>query len=201
MGYRAAEMADVPFTTLRDRLIVYIRHFRPAVMFIPNPYTEFDRVLDRYYTGRAAEDAWRAASFENFAPPFQEFGLEPHLTPELYYYSQPFDPRRRDAESASTFVPEPKIVDIGAIFDKKLKAVQALRTINYINAMRLKQRLTSTGRKLPLLDAVNEQAVNALVEQNVRGLAKIGASGTSHKMAEEFRYAGVSFRIPAKYLK
>jgi LmbE family N-acetylglucosaminyl deacetylase len=201
MGYRAAEMADVPFTTLRDRLIVYIRHYRPAVMFIPNPYTEFDRVLDRYYTGRAAEDAWRAASFENFAPPFQEFGLEPHLTPELYYYSQPFDPRRRDAESASTFVPEPKIVDIGAIFDKKLKAVQALRTINYSNAMRLKQRLTSTGRKLPLLDAVNEQAVNALVEQNVRGLAKIAASGTSHKMAEEFRYAGVSFRIPAKYLK
>jgi LmbE family N-acetylglucosaminyl deacetylase len=201
MGYRAAEMADVPFTTLRDRLIVYIRHYRPAVMFIPNPYTEFDRVLDRYYTGRAAEDAWRAASLENFAPPFQDFGLEPHLTPELYYYSQPFDPRRRDVESTSTFVPEPKIVDVGAMFDKKLKAVQALRTINYSAAMRLKQRLTATGRRLPLLDVVNEQAVNALVEQNVRGLAKIAASGTSYKMAEEFRYAGLSFRIPTKYLK
>src|SRR5439155_7915282 len=67
MGYRAAEMADVPFTSLRDRLIVYIRHYRPAVMVIPNPYTEFDRVLDRYYTGRASEDAWRAARRENFA--------------------------------------------------------------------------------------------------------------------------------------
>src|SRR5262249_23941231 len=30
MGYRAAEMADVPFTSLRDRLIVYIRHYRPT---------------------------------------------------------------------------------------------------------------------------------------------------------------------------
>ena len=96
MGYRAAEMADVPFTSLRDRLIVYIRHYKPTIMFIPNPYTEFDRVLDRYYTGRAAEDAWRAASLENFVPPFQEFGLKPHLTPELYYYAQPVDPRRRD---------------------------------------------------------------------------------------------------------
>src|SRR5712691_581603 len=201
MGYRAAEMADVPFTSLRDRLIVYIRHYRPAVMFIPNPYTEYDRVLDRYYTGRAAEDAWRAASLENFAPPFQEFGLKPHLTPELYYYAQPFDARRRDEESTPTFVPELKIVDIGPTFDTKLKAVQALRTINYSQSMRLKQRLTSTGRRLALLDAVNEQAVNALVEQNVRGLAKIAASGTGYGMAEEFRYAGVSFRTPAKYLK
>src|SRR5436309_4764045 len=197
MGYRAAEMADVPFTTLRDRLIVYIRHYRPAVLFIPNPYTEYDRVLDRYYTGRAAEDAWRAASLQNFAPPFQDFGLEPHLTPELYYYSQPFDPRRRDAESAATFVPEPKILDISATFDKKLKAVQSLKTINCSSAMRLKQRLTSSGRRLPLLDAVNEPAVNAPWEQNVRGLAKVAAGGTSHTMAEEFRYAGVSFRIPA----
>ena len=201
MGYRAAEMADIPFTSLRDRLIVYIRHYKPSVMFIPNPYTEFDRVLDRYYTGRAAEDAWRAASLENFAPPFQEFGLKPHLTPELYYYAQPLDPRRRDPESTPTFVPEVKIVDIGATFDKKLKAIQALRTINYSMTMRLKQQLTSTGRKLPALDVVNEEAVNELVEQNVRGLAKIAANGTSYKMAEEFRYAGVSFRIPGKYLR
>lgn len=201
LGYRAAEMADVPFTSLRDRLIVYIRHYKPSVMFIPNPYTEFDRVLDRYYTGRAAEDAWRAASLENFAPPFQDFGLKPHLTPELYYYAQPLDPRRRDPESSSTFVPEVKIVDIRATFDKKLKAIQALKTINYSMTMRLKQRLTSTGRKLPALDVVNEQAVNSLVEQNVRGLAQIAANGTANKMAEEFRYTGLSFRIPGKYLK
>jgi len=101
MGYRAAELADVPFTTLRDRLIIYIRHYRPTVMFIPNPYTEYDRVLDRYYTGRAAEDAWRAASLDNYVPPFGALGLKPHLTPELYYYSQPLDPRRREPGSSA----------------------------------------------------------------------------------------------------
>jgi hypothetical protein len=67
--------------------------------------------------------------------------------------------------------------------------------------MRLKQRLISTGRKLSLLDRVNDEGVNALVEENVRGLAKIASNGTSHKMAEEFRYAGISFRIPSKYRK
>jgi LmbE family N-acetylglucosaminyl deacetylase len=189
MGYRAAELEDVPFTTLRDRLMVYVRHYRPAVMFIPNPYTEYDRVLDRYYTGRAAEDAWRAASIENYLPPFGALGLKPHITPELYYYAQPLDPRRNDPESTATFVPQPKTVDISATFDKKLKAMQALKTINYSTAMRLKERLTSSGRKLPLLDVVNDATVSKLVEENVRGLGK----------TEEFRYAGVEYRIPAKY--
>lgn len=199
MSYRAEELADVPFTTLRDRLMIYIRHYRPAVMFIPNPYTEYDRVLDRYYTGRAAEDAWRAASLENYLPPFGAAGLKPHLTPELYYYAQPVDPRRRDPESTATFVPQPKTVDISRAFDKKLKAAQALKTINHSNAMRLKTQLSATGRRLPLLDVVNESAINGLVEQNVRGLARISAGGTSYSLAEEFRYAGAEFRIPAKY--
>jgi hypothetical protein len=44
MGYRAHELADVPFTSLRDRLILDIRHYRPTAMFIPNPYAEYDRV-------------------------------------------------------------------------------------------------------------------------------------------------------------
>jgi LmbE family N-acetylglucosaminyl deacetylase len=201
LGYRSAELADVPFTTLRDRLMVYIRHYRPRVMFIPNPYTEYDRVLDRYYTGRAAEDAWRSASLENYLPPFGASGLKPHLTPELYYYAQPFDPRRRDPESTATFVPETKLVDISPTFGRKLKAVQALRTVNHSAAMRLKTRLASSGRKLPLLAEVNEASINKLVEENVRGLAKLAAAATPYTMAEEFRYAGVNYRIPAKYLQ
>ena len=199
MGYRASELADVPFTTLRDRLMVYIRHYRPAAMFIPNPYTEYDRVLDRHYTGRAAEDAWRAASLENYLPPFSASGLKPHVTPELYYYAQPLDPRRREPESTPTFVPQPTVLDISKTFDRKLKAVQALKTINYATAMRLKARLTSTGRKLPTLDVVNEASINKLVEENLRGLAKTASAASTHSMAEEFRYAGLEYRIPAKY--
>ena len=121
LGYRAAELADVPFTTIRDRIVFYIRHYKPQVLFIPNPYTEFERVLDRYYTGRAAEDAWRAAAFENYQPPFAEVGLQPHLTPELYYYALPVDPRRNEPESTATFVPQPKTIDIAKTFQRKVK--------------------------------------------------------------------------------
>lgn len=201
LGYRGGEMGAVSFTELRDKLIFYIRLYKPRVLFIPNPYNEYDRVLDRYYTGWAAEDAWRAAGFENFAPPQGEAGLKPHQTPELYYYGQPFDPRRREAESTPTFVPEYKAVDIAPALARKIKAAQALRTINYSMAHRLKDRLTETQRRLRLLDTLDDKAVNGLVQKNVEGLAGIAAQGSSYKAAEEFHYAGLHFRIPSKYLR
>lgn len=189
LGYRQWELADVSFTELRDRIIFYIRHYRPEVMFVPNPYTEYDRVLDRYYTGAAAEDAWRAAALANYQPAHAEAGLGPHLTPELYYYAPPVDPRRREPETTSTFAPQPKTVDITATFARKLRAAQALKTVNHSLAARLRDRLNATHRRLRLLDTVDDRSVNQLVEINLRGLG----------MTEEFRYAGVEYQIPAKY--
>lgn len=199
LGYRGYDLGGVSFTEIRDRLIFLIRHYKPTVMFIPNPYTEFDRVVDRFYTGRAAEDAWRAAALENYQPPYADAGMRPHLTPELYYYAQPHDPYRREPESTATFVPQPKFVDIAAQLDRKIRAAQAFSTSNENMARRLAERLASTGRTLPLLATVNDGSIAKLVEENVRGLAAVNAKETPHRAAEEFRYAGVEFRIPRKY--
>lgn len=201
LGYRAGELADVPFTTLRDKLIFYIRHYKPAVLFLPNPYTEYERVFDRYHTGRAAEDAWQAAALENYLPPFTASGLKPHIVPEVYYFSQPVDPRRRDPESTETFVPQVKQTDIAATLAAKEKAAQALKTTNDAMARRLKARLDASNRRLPLLQTINDASINALVHQNIEGLSRLAAQGTSFKAAEEFRYAGLAYQIPAKYRK
>jgi LmbE family N-acetylglucosaminyl deacetylase len=201
LGYRSGELAGVSFTEIRDRLIFYIRLYKPRLMFIPNPYNEYDRVLDRYYTGWAAEDAWRSAGFGNYAPPLGEAGLAPHQTTELYYYGQPLDPRRREAESTATFVPEQKAIDISAYLARKVKAAQALRTINSSLARRLNNRLTETGRRLRLLDTIDDDSIDRLAQKNVEGLAAIAAEGTGYRAAEEFHYAGLHFRIPSKYLQ
>ena len=201
LGYRAGELGGVSPTELRDRIMFYIRLYKPDVMFIPNPYAEYVEVLDRFYVGQAAEDARRAAALPNHQPPFQIAGLATHLTPELYYYAQPFDPRRREAESTATFVPQPKVVDIAPTLDKKLRAVLALKTINHSMAMRIKERLESSGRRLPLLDTVDEESINELAGINVRKLAAIAARDTDHQQAEEFHYAGVEYQIPSKYLQ
>ena len=199
LGYRSSELREVPFSTMRDRLIFYIRVHKPKVMFIPNPYTEHERNHDRHYTGRAAEDAWRAAAFPNYLPATKDTDLKPHLTPALYYYASPVDPHRREAESTETFVPQPKMVDISATLDKKLKAAKALKTINHSLAMRLKKRLDSTDRHLGVLGKVDERSIDKLTEERVRGLSAVAAEGTSYEAAEEFRYAGLEFRIPAMY--
>ncbi len=199
LGYRAGELADIPFTTLRDKLIFYIRHYKPGILFLPNPYIEYERAFDRHHTGRAAEDAWNAAALENHLPPFTASGLKPHLVPEVFYFGQPVDPRRRDAESTETFVPQVKQFDIAATLATKEKAAQALKTTNDAVARRLKARLDTTNRRLPALQAINEASINALVHENILGLARIAAQGTSFQAAEEFRYAGLAYRIPAKY--
>ena len=201
LGYRAGELGGVSPTEIRDRLIFYVRLYKPDVMFIPNPYAEYVEVLDRFYTGQAAEEARRAAALENFQPPHAEAGLKTHITPELYYYAQPADPRRREPESPATFVPQPKTVDIAKTFGRKLRAAQALETANRSLAMRIKDRLASTKRRLPLLDDVNEDSINRLIGINLTKLAEIAAEGTSFKQAEEFHCAGVEYQIPAAYRK
>jgi LmbE family N-acetylglucosaminyl deacetylase len=198
-GYRSSEFRDVPHTTMRDRLIFLIRHHRPAVLMFPNPHTEHDRNLDSYYIGAAAEDAWHCARYQNFLPAPGPRVLEPYVVPEVSYYAPPLDPRRREPESSATFVPQPVQIDIEPSFPKKLRAAQALRTVNRSMAMRLKQSLEASGRRLPLLDSVEDGPVGKLAEENLRGLALICAKGSSYTMAEEFRYAGIEYGIPAKY--
>lgn len=198
LGYRAGELAGVSPTELRDRIMFYVRLHRPDVMFIPNPYAEYVEVLDRHYTGMAAEEARRIAALPNHQLAFAQAGLQPHATPELYYYAQPVDPRRREAESTATFVPQPKVLDISASLEKKIRAAQALKTINYSLAQRIRQRLDASGRRLPLLDKVDDASVNKLTETNVRGLAALCAKDSNFREAEEFHYAGKDYQVPQK---
>lgn len=197
LGYRAGELGGVSQTELRDRILFYVRSVKPDVMFIPNPYAEYVEVVDRHYTGMAAEEARRIAPLRNHQPPHAFVGLEPHTVRELYYYAQPLDPRRREPEGPAQFVPQPVVKDIAATFTKKTQAAQALATVNQGMAMRLKERLESTGRRLPLLDQPNPAAIAKLVAINVKGLAEICAKDSPHKLAEEFHYAGPDYQLPA----
>jgi LmbE family N-acetylglucosaminyl deacetylase len=197
-GYPAGELRNVPHTTLRDRLITLIRRHRPALLIIPNPHTEHDRHLDSYYAGAAAEDAWHAARFANSLP---ALGLAPYATPEVYYYAPPVDPRRRETEAGPAFVPQPVQVDISPWLAKKLAAARELKTINRARAERLRERLAAAGQRLPLLATVDAAAAARLAEENLRGLAALGAEGSNYALAEEFRHAGVEYGIPAKYLR
>ena len=201
LGYRSGELAGVQHTELRDRILFYIRKYKPQVLFFPNPYAEYVEVLDRFYVGKAAEDAWRSAPLENVQPAFASVGLKGHVVDEVYYYAQPFDPRRREPESTATFVPQPTVRDVKAVISKKVRAAQALTTANESMARRIRQRLDATGRRLPLLDEITLESINELVSINVRRLAEMAAKDSDYELAEEFHYAGIEYQIPSKYLE
>lgn len=201
LGYRSGELAGVQHTELRDRILFYIRKYKPQILFFPNPYAEYVEALDRFYVGKAAEDAWRSAPLVNVQPAFANVGLEAHVVDEVYYYAQPFDPRRREPESTATFVPQPTVRDIAGSIEKKTRAAQALETANESMAQRIKQRLDATGRRLPLLDTINESSIDELVSINVQNLARMAAQDSAYELAEEFHYAGIEFQIPKKYLE
>lgn len=201
LGYRSGELGGVQHTELRDRILFFMRKYKPQTVFIPNPYAEYVEVLDRFYIGKAAEDAWRSAPLENVQPAFARVGLEGHVIDEVYYYAQPVDPRRHEPESTATFVPQPTVRDVGAVIDKKIRAARALKTANESMARRIKQRLEATGRQLPLLNEVNEDSIGELVSINVRRLAEMAAKDSGFELAEEFHYAGIEYQIPSKYLE
>jgi LmbE family N-acetylglucosaminyl deacetylase len=191
LGYRSGELGAISPTELRDRITFLIRRYRPRVIFIPNPYTHHDDDLDHMHAGSAAEEAARAASLQNFQPPYKLAGLEPYLAPEIYYFGPPVDPEQSQPESTSTFVPQPKTVDITADFDRKLQAVEALKTQNRAIAKDVSQRLVRRGKRLPLLDRIDEASVKSLAETRLRNLG----------MTERFLYAGIDYQIPASYRK
>ena len=198
LGYASGELRNVPHTTMRDRVMLLIRQQRPTVLVIPNAHTEHDRNLDSYYAGAAAEDAWHGARFGNYLP---ATGGGTYIVPEVYYYAPPVDPRRREPEAGATFVPQPAQVDIGPYFAKKLAAAREMKTVNRARAERLKERLAAAGKRVALLDRLDDAAAAKLAEENLRGLAELGAAGSKYTMAEEFRHAGVAYGIPAKYLR
>lgn len=200
LGYRAGELGGVSPTELRDRIMFYVRLTKPEVMFIPNPYAEYVEVLDRHYAGMAAEEARRTATMPNHQPAHAIAGLSPHTVNELYYYAAPVDPRRREPEGPAQFVPQPVVKDIAGTFARKLRAAQALKTINHAMAAAIHRRLEDTGRRLPLFDrGVTEAAVAKLVEENVRGLATLCAKDSPFRQAEEFHHAGPDYQIPQRY--
>ena len=198
LGYASGELRNVPHTTMRDRVMLLIRQQRPTVLVIPNAHTEHDRNLDSYYAGAAAEDAWHGARFGNYLP---AAGAGTYLVPEVYHYAPPVDPRRREPEAGATFVPKPARVDIGPWFAKKLTAAREMKTVNRARAERLKERLAAAGKRVALLERLDDAAAEKLAEENLRGLAELSAGGSNYAMAEEFRHAGIEYGIPAKYLR
>ncbi len=197
LGHKAGELGQLSSTELREELFTLIRYFQPRILFIPDPYIHYDPDRDHFYVGKMAEEAWGYSGGGMFAPELARAGLSPYGAPEIYYYAagRPYRPGE-GGEGQARFRP----VDIGSTFERKLRALLALKTTNRLYALQTQQRLREAGRS-NAMPAVNEAATDALVRAFVEELAQTIGRKHGFRYGEEFNYVGVTGGLPEHILE
>jgi LmbE family N-acetylglucosaminyl deacetylase len=193
LGHKSGELGYISSTELRSEIFGLIRYFKPQVIVIPDPYIHYDENRDHFYVGKMAEEAWGYSGGETFGPELQRMGLQPYGAPEVYYYAtgRPYRPGEGGDEPAR-FRP----VNVTATFDRKLKAILALRTTNRLYATQTRQRLMDAGHLDPRLANLDDNSINALVQAYLEELASTIGKKHGFRYGEEFNYVGVAQGLP-----
>jgi LmbE family N-acetylglucosaminyl deacetylase len=178
MAHKSGETGYVSSTEMRNQLFALIRHLRPQIIFIPDPYVHYQADQDQYYVGKMAEEAWGYSGAGTFANEVERMGFKPYGAPEIYYYavSRPYR-SGEGAEGQAKFLP----VDITSTIDIKCGALELLRTRNRVQAMRA---LRSGALPQPL----DELSVRRFIRAYAEELAETIGKRHGFRYGEEFNH-------------
>lgn len=179
LDFRNDEMDWVPETEVRGRLIMLFRKLKPWTVMSFDPSAKYEENPDHKKTARATEDACWTSQGHLFFPEHFTVGLKRWVVLERLYWARQLD----DSDIN-------KVVDITSTIDRKIRAVQAHKTMMRHTAYSLKEKLEQAGLRLPLLDTINDESVNKLVDIQTRERA--AAHGKKHGM----QYAELFHHIP-----
>lgn len=179
LNYPNHNMDGWPILEIRARLVFLFRLMKVDTVMVYDPSALYERNPDHYVTARAVEWAAAIAGSQWDYPEHFMAGLKPQAVRERYYFA-------RGPQLVN------RVVDIGPYIDRKAYANMANVTQGPAGdtGARLRRRLASQGRRLPLLgnddDTANRQYTKhfALARDRVRGQAH----GLEH--AEYFHYIG-----------
>lgn len=179
LNYPNHNMDGWPLLEMRARLVFLFRALKIDTLFVYDPSALYERNPDHYTTARAVESAaWMAASEWDYPEHFRA-GLSVHGPKERYYFA-------RGPQLVN------RVVDIGVFMDGKVHANLANVTQGPAgnNGARLRQRLASQGKRLPLLGNDDETANRQYTRHFA--LARDRARGQAHGLeyAELFHYIG-----------
>ena len=181
LDFRNDEMDPVPETEIRARLILLFRKLKPWTIFTFDPSAKYEENPDHKKTARAAEDAAWSAQGHLYLPEQLEMGLDRWVVLDRYYWARSLEPRDIN-----------KVVDIGATIDRKIRAIQAHKTMMRHSAFALKEKLAEANLRLPELDTIDEASVNKLIDVQIRERAEAQAAGHGMKYAEVFHYVPIA---------
>jgi LmbE family N-acetylglucosaminyl deacetylase len=168
-----------PIIEMRARLVFLFRQFKVDTILVYDPSGLYERNPDHYVTAKAVEWAAGVCAMSWDYPEFAYAGVKPHAVSERYYFS-------RGPQLVN------RVVDIADYIDKKVWVNLANVTQGPAGntGERLRQRLASQGKRLPLLgndaDTANRQYTKYFA------LGRDRARGPAHGLewAEYYHYIG-----------
>jgi LmbE family N-acetylglucosaminyl deacetylase len=164
LNYPNHNMDAWPLVEMRARLIFLFRVLKVDTVIVYDPSSLYERNPDHTVGAKAAESAFWMASSEWDYPEHFRAGLTPHGPQDAYYFA-------RGPQLVN------RVVDIGDYMDGKVQANLANVTQGPAgnNGAKLRARLASQGKRLPLLgnddETANRQYAKyfALSRDRVRG--------------------------------
>lgn len=190
LHYRNHEFDAVAAAELRHRLIFIFRLMKVDTVISYDPWGHYEENPDHYVTARAVEAACWMAGGRWDLPEHFEAGLQPHAVREKYYFA-------RGPQLVN------RVVDIGAVFDRKVEVNLANVTQGPAgeNGAALRKRLAEQKLRLPILGNDDEQANREYIRHFVlREDAELGRRyGLAY--AEPFHYIGPKPSMLDDYIK
>ncbi|MCS7024863.1 MAG: PIG-L family deacetylase [Bryobacteraceae bacterium] len=192
LNHKSGELGQVSSNEIRNQIFGFVRHYKPQIVFHPDPWIHYEPDWDHFFTARAAEEL-SYGSGRYVGEEFTKLGLPPVSVAETYYYA-PYRPYRpgEGGHQAAKFRP----VDITKYIHLKVAALQQLETANRRYAHEVKQRLEAAGKSSPLLTVLDRASIRALIRALVEELAETIGVKHGFRYGEEFNYHGAGDRIP-----
>jgi LmbE family N-acetylglucosaminyl deacetylase len=197
LGHKSGEFAYISSSEMRNQVMSMVRFYKPEILFFPDWYMHYVDDNDIYRVGRMAEESPYGGG-NYFLQEMTWIGWK-GAAARLYYFYAPYRPYRpREGGEGKASI---KQVDVTSTFDRKMKAIQELKTSNYRYAALTKKRLELAGRPTRLLTPVDDAAVNNLVRAFAEQLAQTIGGKFGARYGEEFNYLGVEEGIPPHLLE
>jgi LmbE family N-acetylglucosaminyl deacetylase len=191
LNHKSGEIGQVSSNEIRNQLFGLVRHYKPQIIFHPDPWTHYEPDHDQFFTARAAEE-FSYGSGRYVGEEFTKMGLPPVGVSETYYYAnRPYRPGE-GGHNAAKFRP----VDISKTFNLKVAALERLDTANRRYAMHVKQRLDVAGKPSTLLSEINLATIAGLIRAYAEELAVTIGQKHGFRYGEEFNYHGAGVRVP-----
>ena len=193
LNHKSGELSQVSSNEMRNQIMAMIRFHKPQIIFHPDPWVHYEPDWDQFWASRAAEESSYGSS-NYFLAEIGRMGFPGFGVSETYYYAphRPYRPGEGGHQAAKF-----RSFDITPVFNRKVAALQALRTVNHRYAVDVKRRLDLAGRGSPLLREINEATTRALIRAYAEELAETIGAKHGFRFGEEFNFHGRGDPVPA----